>query len=150
MIEDAAFMSAHPLLGPRTDIEGILAAIPYAQFLGMSLEHKDGTLTLSMRFQPHIIGNPVLPAIHGGVIGSFLETTALLELIWQMPMEHVPKPVDIAIDFLRSGRPIDTFARATITKRGRRVANVHAEAWQDDPTRPIAALHGHFLVAQSP
>ena len=27
---------------------------------------------------------------------------------------------------------------------GRRVANVHVEAWQESRARPIAALHGHF------
>jgi hypothetical protein len=26
------------------------------------------------------------------------------------------------------------------------VANVHVEAWQDDPTAPIALLQGRFLL----
>jgi acyl-coenzyme A thioesterase PaaI-like protein len=33
-----------------------------------------------------------------------------------------------------------------VTKHGRRVCNVRAEAWQEDRARPIATLHGHFLV----
>ena len=110
------------------------------------MERKGRELTFLLRFKPHLIGNPRLPAIHGGVIGSFLETSAILGLIWDAPLERLPKPVDIAIDFLRSGKPVDTFARAIITKRGRRVANVRAEAWQDERARPIAALHGHFLI----
>ena len=48
--------------------------------------------------------------------------------------------------YLRSGKPVDSYARAVITKHGRRVCNVRAEAWQDEHTRPIAALHGHFLI----
>jgi hypothetical protein len=26
------------------------------------------------------------------------------------------------------------------------VVNVHAELWQEDETKPIAALRGHFLI----
>ena len=37
-------------------------------------------------------------------------------------------------------------AQAIITKHGRRVANVRAEAWQEDRSKPIAAMHGHFLL----
>ena len=31
-----------------------------------------------MPFSPKIIGNPMLPAIHGGLTGAFLETTAIV------------------------------------------------------------------------
>jgi len=135
------------LKGEATNIEALLAAIPYAGHLGMEVERQGRELTFIMRFAAHLIGNPRLPALHGGVIGSFLETTAILGLIWDAPLQQLPKPVDISIDFLRSGKPVDTFARALITKRGRRVANVRAEAWQEERMRPIAALHGHFLIA---
>ncbi|HAC57112.1 MAG TPA: thioesterase, partial [Rhodobiaceae bacterium] len=60
--------------------------------------------------------------------------------------DALPKPIGITIDYLRSGRPVDTYGRAVITKQGRRVATVHAEAWQDDRSRLIAAAHGHFLL----
>jgi len=134
------------LNGEATDIGALLAAIPYAQYLGMAVGRHGSELTFHLRHQEHLIGNPRLPALHGGVIGAFLEMSAILGLIWDAPLERLPKPVDVSIDFLRSAKPIDTFARAIITKRGRRVANVRAEAWQDDRERPIATLHGHFLV----
>ena len=137
------------LTGEATNIEALIAGIPYARHLGMEVERQGRELTFIMRFAPHLIGNPRLPALHGGVIGSFLETAAILGLIWDAPLQQLPKPVDIGIDFLRSGKPVDTFARAIITKRGRRVANVRAEAWQDERSRPIAALHGHFLIKPS-
>ena len=80
------------------------------------------------------------------MIGAFLETTALATLIWASDSEFLPKTIDISFEYLRSGRPRDTFAQATITKHGRRVANVRVVAWQEDPSRPIAAAHGHFLI----
>jgi acyl-coenzyme A thioesterase PaaI-like protein len=75
-----------------------------------------------------------------------LESVALLQLIWSLDAPTLPRTVNTSIDYLRSGRAKDTFARGRITKQGRRVANVRAEAWQDDPERPIAAAHGHFLL----
>ncbi len=50
------------------------------------------------------------------------------------------------MEYLRSGRPLTTYARATVKKVGRRVANVHVEAWQEQRDAPIAFLRGHFLV----
>lgn len=121
-------------------------AIPYAKFIGVRFGLQDGQLTATLAYSPHLIGNPLLPALHGGVIGAFLEHTALTHLMWDTDTNGVPKTIDITVDYLRSGRPVDTYAQAVITKHGRRVANVRAEAWQDDPARPIAAIHGHFLL----
>lgn len=132
--------------GRKPDLQQLVDAIPYCRFLGIEVDRKGTELTTILRFDRKLIGNPVLPALHGGVVGAFLEVTAVIQLMLEAESEDLPKPVDISIDYLRSGKPVDTYARATITKHGRRVCNVHAEAWQDEHTRPIAALHGHFLI----
>jgi acyl-coenzyme A thioesterase PaaI-like protein len=51
------------------------------------------------------------------------------------------------MQYLRSGKPHDTYARAVINRAGRRIASVTVEAWQEARDSPIAFLHGHFLVA---
>jgi acyl-coenzyme A thioesterase PaaI-like protein len=132
--------------GTKVDLQQLIDAIPYCRFLGIEVDRKGTELTMILRFDRKLIGNPMLPALHGGVIGAFLETTAIAQLILETEATELPKPVDIGIDYLRSGKPVDTYARAIITKHGRRVCNVRAEAWQDEHTRPIAALHGHFLI----
>lgn len=132
--------------GRKPDLQALVDAIPYCRFLGIEIDRKGNELTTILRFDKKLIGNPVLPALHGGVVGAFLEVTAVIQLMLEADSEDLPKPVDIGIDYLRSGRPVDSYARATITKHGRRVCNVRAEAWQDERSRPIAALHGHFLI----
>jgi uncharacterized protein (TIGR00369 family) len=132
--------------GVKVDLQQLIDAIPYCRFLGIEVDRKGSELTMILRFDRKLIGNPMLPALHGGVLGAFLETTAIAQLILETEATELPKPVDISIDYLRSGKPVDTYARAEITKHGRRVCNVRAEAWQDEHTRPIAALHGHFLI----
>jgi acyl-coenzyme A thioesterase PaaI-like protein len=72
--------------------------------------------------------------------------TAVATLSVKQRQTRLPKTIDVTIDYLRSGRPVDTYARAHVTKLGRRVANVRVTAWQYEVSEPIAAIHGHFLV----
>lgn len=124
-----------------------MARIPYAGFLGVRAELKGDELTLVLPYSEHLVGNPLLPALHGGVVGALMELTAITQLAIASKSTKFPKTIDIGVDFLRSGKPIDTYARARVIKIGRRVANVQVEAWQNERSQPIAAMHGHFLVA---
>ena len=141
-----SFMDVVAAAKAAGDPAGLAEAIPYARFLGLTVTLDDRGLLCRLEGDRRIIGNPTLPAIHGGVIGALLESSAILHLLWERGGADVPKTINVSIDFLRSGRVRDTFARGVITKQGRRIANVRAEAWQDDPTKPIAAAHGHFLL----
>ena len=138
------------VLRTTAEVRALLEAIPYCGFLGITVEDgPDGGIVSRMRFGPQIVGNAALPAIHGGAIGAFLETAAIVEVLRISPAGGaLPKPVDLTIAYLRSGRAVDTLARTIVTKHGRRVVNVRVEAWQDDPARPIATAQGHFLVAR--
>jgi len=127
-------------------LSAMLARIPYAQFLGVRAELAGDEMTLIMPFSERLIGNVVLPALHGGVVGSFLEMTALAQLSISAGLARQARPIDVTVEYLRSGRPVTSFARAEIKRIGRRVANVHVEAWQESRARPIAALHGHFAL----
>ena len=114
----------------------IVDAIPYARFLGVTVERHDGALECVLPFREEIIGNPQLPAVHGGVIGAFLELTAFLHLLDESGTERAPKPITFSVDYLRSAGPATIRGRAEIFKLGRRIANVRVVAWQDDRTRP--------------
>ena len=126
-------------------IDEVIAQIPYARFLEVREDNdEDGSLVV-LPFRDEIVGNVNLPAVHGGVVGAFLELTALLQLMEQ-GLERVPRPINFNSEFLRSVGPRDTCGRAEIVKHGRRIANVRVLAWQDDPTRPVAAGIGNFLL----
>jgi uncharacterized protein (TIGR00369 family) len=127
-------------------LRATLARIPYARFLGLRAELAGDEMTVILPFAPHLIGNVTLPALHGGVLGALLEITALAQLSLAEGLARQPKPIDVTIGYLRSGRPVETYARAEIKRIGRRVANVYVEAWQEARARPIANLHGHFHV----
>ena len=130
-------------------IELALSRIPYAATLGVKPLLMGKKFTLILPFVKNNIGNPLLPALHGGAIGGFMEIAAITESIIRRPNEKFPKPIGINVNYLRRGNPVDTYARAKITRQGTRVTNVRVTAWQDDIDDPIATLHGHFLTAQS-
>jgi uncharacterized protein (TIGR00369 family) len=126
----------------------ITAEIPYAKWLGLDVElSPEGELRGLLRFTNPIIGNATIPAIHGGPLGALLEWTAIFELLWRAETIHLPKTITITVDYLRPGRPLDTRARAIVTRQSRRVANVRMEAYQQQALdRPIAAANALFLL----
>ena len=142
----------------------LVSGIPYAQFLGIGFERHGDELTAILNFDQKLIGNPMLPALHGGVTAAFLEMTAVVELGWQrlwgdiesgrieadslspQTMPRLPKTIDFTVDYLRTGLPRDAYARARVNRSGRRYASVHVEAWQDNRSRLFAQATGHFLM----
>ena len=138
---------APPALEAPEDPDSPFANSPFARCLGIRFD-KDGTLV--MPFSPKIIGNPILPAIHGGMTGAFLETTAIVGVTRDLGAPALPKPIGLTINYLRSGRALDSYARVSIVKQGRRIVAFEAQAWQDDPSKPIASAFGHFMLRRTP
>jgi uncharacterized protein (TIGR00369 family) len=129
-------------------LAAFLARVPYVGFLGMRADLAGDEMTAVLPYSDHLIGNPILPALHGGVLGAFMELTALCQLAVTEKGVRMPKTIDITIEYLRPGKPIVTYARADVRKVGRRIANVHVEAWQEARGSPVAALRGHFLLTR--
>ncbi|MDG1281249.1 MAG: PaaI family thioesterase [Pseudorhodobacter sp.] len=142
-------------------LRGLVDGVPYIQFLGIQFDRRGDELTAVLPFDEKLIGNPILPAIHGGVTAAFLEVTAIIELSWSLMWEdmesnpqdpaavrafRMPKTIDFTVDYLRSGLPRDAYARARVNRSGRRYASVHVEAWQDNRSRLFAQATGHFLM----
>ncbi|MEO1476129.1 MAG: PaaI family thioesterase [Pseudomonadota bacterium] len=130
------------------ELEAFLARAPFAKTLGLRCQIHGDEMTAVLPFEEKLIGNAAIRALHGGAIGSFLELTAMAQVFLLTDAERPPKTIDLTIDYLRSGRPEDAYARAYVTKLGRRIANVRCEAWQASRSKPIATLHAHFLVEQ--
>jgi len=127
----------------------LLQRLPYARFLDLEGRLEDETLTVVMPFADKLIGNPLLPALHGGSTAALLEMTAIAQVALAYPRLRLPRPINVTVSYLRSGRPVDVLARARISRAGRRVAHVLAEAWQEDATQPIATLVANFLLDES-
>ena len=119
---------------------------PYAQLIGMQPKVENGELLFFLPFQPHNIGNDQLPALHGGLIGGFMEMAALMHMLCIQESNNVPRTIDFSIDYLRPGLAKDMRATCSVTKHGKQVANVQVTAWQDSPDKPVAVARAHLLL----
>lgn len=127
-------------------LDPLIAEVPYARFLGLSAEVHGEELRVKMPFAEPLIGDSSIPALHGGTVGALLESTAVFTVLWSTETAELPKTVTLTVDYLRSGRAVDTWAAARVTKRGRRIVIAQAEAWQADRDKPIATANLHFLL----
>jgi acyl-coenzyme A thioesterase PaaI-like protein len=146
----------------------LVEGVPYIRFLGIRFERHGDELTALLPYDDKLVGNPMLPALHGGATAAFLEVAAIIELSWSWlwpdiesgridpasirpeTLPRLPKTIDFTVDYLRSGLPRDAYARARVNRSGRRYASVHVEAWQDNRARPHAQATGHFLMPPKP
>jgi len=144
-----------------TALKALAEDVPYIKAMGILFDRRGDELTATLPFKQSNIGNPMLQALHGGVTGAFLEVTAIMELAWTQTWElmegegpfsfedglpPLPKTIDFTISYLRSGLPRDAYARARISRAGRRYASVSVEAWQDQRSKLFATGTGHFLM----
>jgi len=145
-------------------LKTLASGVPFVRFLGMEFTRRGDELTATLPFDEKLIGNPGLPALHGGATAAFLEVTAIIELSWSKLWEELetgrrdvnsidpatlprlPKTIDFSVDYLRTGLPRDAYARGRVNRSGRRYASVHVEAWQDNRSRLFAQATGHFLM----
>ncbi|WP_224815484.1 PaaI family thioesterase [Hasllibacter sp. MH4015] len=145
-------------------LAALVEGVPYIKTIGITFDRRGDELTAVLNYDEKLIGNPFLPALHGGAIASFLEVAAIMELgfhiLWDeieggrlsaddlspQNLPRMPKTIDFTVDYLRSGLPRDAYARARVNRSGRRYASVHVEAWQDNRERLFAQATGHFLM----
>ncbi|MDR6960615.1 acyl-coenzyme A thioesterase PaaI-like protein [Pseudomonas brassicacearum] len=132
----------------RGDYTLLLASIPYAQLIGVECSGQGDELLFRLPANKDNIGNPLLPAIHGGVIAGFMELSAAVYLLITTGAPGVPKIIDFSLDYLRAGQFRDTYAKCQVWRQGRRVANVAITAWQEVEAEPIATARAHFKIQE--
>jgi acyl-coenzyme A thioesterase PaaI-like protein len=125
-----------------------LAKVPYAAYLGISAEVHGNEILFILPARDELVGNPTLPAIHGGVVGAFMEQAAAFHLVAKMETPVLPKIIDFSLDYLRPARLKDTFASCTLTRQGKFIANVSVTAWQEQSDLPNAIARAHFLIPE--
>jgi acyl-coenzyme A thioesterase PaaI-like protein len=130
------------------DINKLIQASPYARLLGVKAIVLGDEVLFHLPANDDNIGNPMLPAIHGGVIGGFMEVAAQLTVMHRVETPFVPKVVDLSLDYLRPGKNLDSYAKCVLVRQGRKVVNVSITAWQENQEKPIATARTHFLLVE--
>ena len=117
-------------------VAALVASSGFGAKLGEMIDvSEDGALwTLSPR--PELVGNPLLPALHGGAVTAFLELACSVAVARRLERSILPRLISLNVQFLTPIRLRNMMARPDVRRIGRRVAVVHIEAWQDNPGIP--------------
>ena len=126
--------------------EALIEQVPYAKLIGMKAIRLGEELIFILPANENNLGNPTLPALHGGCIGGFMENSAIFHLLATIETKRIPKVVDFSLDYLRPGRLQDTYARCDVVRQGRKVVNVSIKAWQNKQDDLIANARIHLLL----
>lgn len=85
-------------------LEALVARVPYIQFLGIRFDRRGDELTAILPYDDMLIGNPMIPALHGGATAAFLEVAAIIELSWAMTWEEMERrPTAVSASGLQPG-----------------------------------------------
>jgi acyl-coenzyme A thioesterase PaaI-like protein len=112
-----------------------LLSSPMARWLQAELTSRENVYRL--RFAERHIGNPFVRALHGGVVGSMMELSALLEIA-RLDENARGEIVSTSIDYLRVTKDTDLLARVEIVRIARRLAFLDVWCWQDEEDVPVA------------
>lgn len=130
-----------------SDLHQALDGMPYARYLGLQLHQDELGLYCRLPCKAELIGNPLLPAYHGGVVATLLEMAAwfYLRLDARCQGRNI-QMVSFDTDYLRPAFGVESCARAYPVRIGKAVANVRAEVWQSNPGKPVAVGKGNYLL----
>ena len=140
------FNPAHQLSNEQ--LSNLIARSPYlSRFNYQANLCTDNGLTVQLPFSERLIGNAIIRAIHGGVVASFLENTAWLEVCSRLGNTTPVRPFTTTNDYLRPTQDHDLFGKAEVVKWGKRSVSVVAVAWQQNPEKPVSQATCHFLIS---
>lgn len=122
---------------------------PQAAALGFRLvavEPARGAIAVAWR--EDLVGDPDTGVIAGGVVTSLLDHTCGLAIsAAAMTEAFSTATLDLRIDYMRPAAPrAGVTAEAHCYKLTRSIAFVRAQAWDADPTDPIATAQAAFVL----
>ncbi len=77
--------------------DALLDRMPYARFLGLQTLIAGDELTIVMPYAEKLIGNPMIPALHGGSTAALLEMTAIAQVALWQPQARLPRPINVTV-----------------------------------------------------
>ena len=121
---------------------------PHARRLRMKVvETGPGMATLSLPYDPELVGDPSRGVVFGGVITTLIDQASGLAVACAMEELSAIATIDLRVDYLRAAEPgRDLLARAECYKLTRNVAFVRATAWDHDQGDPFAGCLGTFMI----
>lgn len=119
--------------------------MPYSKAINLKIgTDSENKRLYCLPFSPEHIGDYILMALHGGLIGGFLQSCINLHMMEQLNLSLPARMIDYSTDYLLSGRPEDSYAQCQIMHTGKRISQVTVTMWQNQIEKPIAFARAHI------
>lgn len=108
--------------------------IPFNRYLGVKVSGVGkGFARLEVPFRDELVGDPMRPALHGGVL-SALADAAGGGAVWTGIEDERARvsTIDLRIDYLRPARLVTVIAEATVVRLGNRVGVADVRLFHPD------------------
>jgi uncharacterized protein (TIGR00369 family) len=124
--------------------------IPFNRFLGIQVKVlQDGFARMELPFRQEFIGDPVRPALHGGVVSTLVDTCGGCAVWTRVDTQDRVATVDLRVDYLRPGPLADLACEATVVRAGNRVGVADMKLFAiEDPDRIIATGKGVYNIVR--
>jgi len=109
----------------------------------------DGYARLEIPYREELIGDPLRPALHGGVVSTLLDTAGGIAAFTSVAPGDLLSTVDLRVDYLRPAGLLDVVAEGRVVRIGNRVAVCDIVAYQDDPKKPVATGKGVYNIRRA-
>jgi uncharacterized protein (TIGR00369 family) len=123
--------------------------IPFNKFLGLRATAMErGRVTLEIPWREELVGDPMKPALHGGVI-SMLADTAGGMAVWSAVDSAAARvsTIDLRVDYLRPGRLEALRAEGHVVRVGRTVGVADVRLYHPAaPDETIATGKGVYAI----
>ena len=124
---------------------------PFNQLLGIEMTHlEEGHAELTIPFREQLVGDPIRPALHGGVLSALIDVCGG-SAVWTLigPNDRV-STIDLRVDYLRPAPLEDIRAVADVIRVGNRVgvATVRVFAVQS-PDLVLAEGKGVYAIKRA-
>jgi uncharacterized protein (TIGR00369 family) len=123
--------------------------IPFNKFLGLRVSAMErGRVELTLPWRDELVGDPMKPALHGGVI-SMLADTAGGIAVWSSveSPQHRVSTIDLRVDYLRPGKLEPLSAEGVVVRVGRSVGVADVRLFHPSaPDETVATGKGVYAI----
>jgi uncharacterized protein (TIGR00369 family) len=127
--------------------------IPFNRYLGVRfVASRAGFARLEIPFRDELVGDPLRPALHGGVV-SALADAAGGSAVWAGIEDQRARvsTIDLRIDYLRPARLVTLVAEAQVVRLGNRVGVADVRLFHPDAeAETVATGKGVYNIIIKP
>lgn len=125
------------------NLADVMQIAPFHRWLGLKIvQQNNDQLELEMPWRDELVSNPVIGAVHGGILASLIDLTGLYAIIAAGGIAKAT--VDLRVDYHRAATNGPLRAIGQVVKLGKTISTADTRIFVDD-NRLVASGRGTYL-----